>query len=148
MKKILAFVLLTSFLCKKNTTPTYNGINQIYKADSLKISITKNNDFKIIDSTIIDSIANRVFNLQRIKNANKNCRLSLLIKEPINIGDDLELDFGVNSVERFQTLFIFFYKKKENVIFYYDTLNDVYIEVQKWDDEILKHPLKTTSPCY
>lgn len=143
MKKIFAFILLTSFLCKNNTTSNLNEIGKTNSIDTLKIESAKsNNNIVTIDSNKIDSIANRLFNLRKVKIANKNCKISMLINESTDLDGDLELDFGTNSDERFQTLFIFLYRKKTNTILYYNTLEDKYIEIEKWDEEILKKQLE------
>jgi hypothetical protein len=139
MKNILILILFTGFVCKKNTSTNLNEIGRVNNVDLFKNDTTNiSNKILVSDSINIDSITNQLLNLDKIKKANKNCKLSLLIKEPVSIDDDYELDLGINSDERFQTMFVFFYKKKENIILYYDTMKDEYIEISKWDKEILK----------
>lgn len=96
------------------------------------------NDFKYPitnDSVNEDSILNKLYSLKKLKKVSKICKFSVLVKGATDSGDDFEFDVGINREERFQTMYIFIYKKKSNAILYYDTFKDVYIDVNKWDKD-------------
>jgi hypothetical protein len=136
MKKLIAFLLMTNTACQ-NDNKLDSKTTFVYHQDTVNAPIFSENKRVIkkdtIAETVIDSVMDKIYHLRKIQALNKQCKISMLTQEPTESDAHYTFKVGFNRPDRFETRFIFSFNQKQNVVFYYDTINDELIDVNKWD---------------
>ncbi|MBL7814297.1 MAG: hypothetical protein JNL70_04750 [Saprospiraceae bacterium] len=81
---------------------------------------------------VIDSVVDRIYQLEKVQLLNKSHKVSILTEEPTTPDDFYNFKVGFNGTERFETYYIFSFKISDSTIYYYDVVNDELIDIKNW----------------
>jgi hypothetical protein len=138
MKKLIALLLIANSACQNDnkldvkTNLIDEKNNAITSVNSENKSVIKE---ELIAETVIDSVENRIYNLNKIQALNRQCKISILTQEPSESDPHYTFKVGFNHADRFETVFNFSFNKNQSIIFYYDVVNDELIDINKWDTQ-------------
>ncbi len=129
MKSLFFLSLLILISCQNNSENKLVNKNKTFNEIKIDTNLNKNSDnlnkitenkFKmhLLSNKTIDSIVDKIYNLNKIQELNRQFKISIL-EEPADISDDsYNFKVGFNRPDRFETRYIFIVKKQSSVIYY------------------------------
>jgi hypothetical protein len=136
MKKLIALLLMVNMACQNdNRLDSKTNLIEDKNPTITDVNVGDRSLIKkaLVAESVIDSVENRIYNLKKIQALNRQCKVSMLTQVSSELDTNYTFKVGFNRADRFETRYIFSFNKSQSVVFYYNTLNDKFIDIDKWD---------------